>query len=95
MRSRFLVAVTAFLLLLPHPQAWAWGNEGHRIIADIAWDHLNDATLAKTAAIPGRQRSGLHLHLGGRHPQRAPGDRSLALRRYPSGFRRVRAERLP
>ena len=45
MRSRFLVAVTAFLLLLPHPQAWAWGNEGHRIIADIAWDHLNDATL--------------------------------------------------
>ncbi len=47
MRSRCLVAVTAFLLLLPHPHAWAWGNEGHRIIADIAWDHLNDSTLAK------------------------------------------------
>jgi hypothetical protein len=37
-------AVTAFLLLLPHPQAWAWGTEGHRIIADIAWDHLTEAT---------------------------------------------------
>jgi hypothetical protein len=39
-----LAALTAFLLLLPHPQAWAWGVEGHRIIADIAWDHLTDAT---------------------------------------------------
>jgi S1/P1 Nuclease len=47
MRSRFLVAMAAFLLLFPHPQAWAWGNEGHRIIADIAWDHLNDTTLAR------------------------------------------------
>jgi hypothetical protein len=39
-----LVAVTALLLLLPHARAWAWGSEGHRIIADIAWDHLNRAT---------------------------------------------------
>ena len=39
-------AVAAFLLMLPHTQAWAWGSEGHRIIADIAWDHLNDATIA-------------------------------------------------
>jgi hypothetical protein len=46
MRFRsWLAAVAAFLLILPHPQAWAWGSEGHRIIADIAWDHLNDATL--------------------------------------------------
>ena len=36
--------LAGFLLLLPHPQAWAWGNEGHRIIADIAWDHLTPAT---------------------------------------------------
>ena len=35
------------LLLLPHPRAWAWGSEGHRIIADIAWDHLDGATLQK------------------------------------------------
>jgi hypothetical protein len=39
-----LVVLTAFLLLLPNPHAWAWGNEGHRIIADIAWDHLTPAT---------------------------------------------------
>jgi hypothetical protein len=35
----------AFLLLLPQPEAWAWGSEGHRIIADIAWDHLNDTAI--------------------------------------------------
>jgi hypothetical protein len=39
--------LAGFLLLLPHPQAWAWGSEGHRIVADIAWDHLNDTTLLK------------------------------------------------
>jgi hypothetical protein len=44
LRSGLAVATT-FLLLLPHPQAWAWSSEGHRIIADIAWDHLTDATL--------------------------------------------------
>jgi S1/P1 Nuclease len=37
--------LAGFLLLLPHPQAWAWGSEGHRIVADIAWNHLNDNTL--------------------------------------------------
>ena len=36
--------MTALLLLVPHAQAWAWGSEGHRIIADIAWDHLNRST---------------------------------------------------
>jgi hypothetical protein len=40
----WFAAVNAFLLLAPNPQAWAWGTEGHRIIADIAWDHLTDAT---------------------------------------------------
>jgi nuclease S1 len=40
-----VAAFAIFLLLLPHPEAWAWGNEGHRIIADIAWDHLNDTAL--------------------------------------------------
>jgi hypothetical protein len=42
LRSR-LAAIIAFLLILPHPQAFAWGSEGHRIIADIASVHLNDA----------------------------------------------------
>jgi hypothetical protein len=45
-RSR-LAVIAIFLLLLPRSQAWGWGSEGHRIIADIAWDHLNDATLEK------------------------------------------------
>jgi hypothetical protein len=40
----WLAAAAAFLLFLPHAPAWAWGVEGHRIIADIAWDHLNNVT---------------------------------------------------
>jgi hypothetical protein len=49
MRSRLIkpawAVFTTFLLLLPQPRALAWGSEGHRIIADIAWDHLNDSAL--------------------------------------------------
>jgi hypothetical protein len=46
MRFRPCFAVlSAVLLLVPNPQAWAWGSEGHRIIADIAWDHLTATTL--------------------------------------------------
>jgi hypothetical protein len=44
---RWVSAVAAFLLLLPSPQALAWGNEGHRIIADIAWDHLDATTIQR------------------------------------------------
>jgi hypothetical protein len=46
MRSRFPAALLSFLLLLPSPQVWAWGNDGHRIISDIAWDHLQPAARA-------------------------------------------------
>jgi hypothetical protein len=41
------VCLATFLLLLPNPLAWAWGSEGHRVIADIAWNHLDDSTLLK------------------------------------------------
>jgi nuclease S1 len=37
------VLVTAFALLLPTPSAYPWGVQGHRIVADIAMDHLSDA----------------------------------------------------
>jgi len=43
----WLPTAAVLLLLLPHRQAWGWGNEGHRIVADIAWDHLDEATLEK------------------------------------------------
>jgi hypothetical protein len=46
MRSRVLAAFVSLLLFFPSPRAWAWGNEGHRIIADIAWDHLDPAARA-------------------------------------------------
>jgi hypothetical protein len=41
----WLPAVAMLSLFLPQSKAWAWGNEGHRIIADIAWDHLTKTTL--------------------------------------------------
>lgn len=48
MDSRPLRAFFAgILLLLPHSQAWAWGSEGHRIIADIACAHLDPITQMK------------------------------------------------
>jgi hypothetical protein len=43
----WLPAAAVLLLFLAQPGAWAWGNEGHRIIADIAWDHLSNATLER------------------------------------------------
>jgi hypothetical protein len=46
LRSRLAVFL-AFLLLLPQPRALAWGSRGHRIIADIAWDHINEAPRAR------------------------------------------------
>jgi S1/P1 Nuclease len=42
-----LAVVIASMLVLPLPQARAWGSKGHRIIADIAWDHLSKATRGK------------------------------------------------
>lgn len=46
MRFRpWFAALSIVLLLSPNPQAWAWGVEGHRVIADIAWAHLSDATI--------------------------------------------------
>jgi hypothetical protein len=43
----FRACLASFLVLLPHTQVWAWGSEGHRIIADVAWDHLDGTTLQK------------------------------------------------
>jgi hypothetical protein len=45
--SCWLPAAAVLLMFLASSRAWAWGNEGHRIIADIAWDHLNNATREK------------------------------------------------
>jgi hypothetical protein len=44
--SRPPVAAVVLLFFFAS-QAWAWGNTGHRIIADIAWDHLDAATRQK------------------------------------------------
>jgi hypothetical protein len=46
MRSRWLASALS-LLLFPPLTAWAWGNQGHRIIADLAWDRLDPAVQAQ------------------------------------------------
>jgi S1/P1 Nuclease len=47
MPSRLPAVFLSLLLLFPSPVAWAWGVEGHRVIADIAWNHLDAATRAR------------------------------------------------
>lgn len=45
------LALLATALLLASPRLLAWGPEGHRIVAQIAADHLNPAARAAVAAI--------------------------------------------
>jgi nuclease S1 len=47
MGFRLRAAILLFLLLFPNFEAWAWGNEGHRIIADIASDYLDASAQAR------------------------------------------------
>ncbi len=35
--------ISALVFLLPAPSAYCWGNQGHRIVADVAMDHLTPA----------------------------------------------------
>ena len=47
-------AVAFVLALLCHGSAWAWGEEGHSIVAEIAQRRLNDRAAAKVAALLGK-----------------------------------------
>ena len=44
---RRLLALLAITVLLP-TFCWGWGREGHRIIATVAEDHLNETTKVMT-----------------------------------------------
>jgi hypothetical protein len=46
MRRALSVLVVVFALL-PN-LGWGWGREGHRIIATVAEDHLNETTKVMT-----------------------------------------------
>src|ERR1700681_1024382 len=53
MRTQFVfAAISALCALGPaSTPAWAWGNEGHQIVARIAAANLDDAAILKIAAI--------------------------------------------
>lgn len=54
-RGGLAVSAVAFLFVFVlHGTAWAWGEEGHSIVAEIAQRRLNDRAAAKVAAILGK-----------------------------------------
>ncbi|MBN9589827.1 MAG: S1/P1 nuclease [Alphaproteobacteria bacterium] len=50
----FCLAAT-LLLLAPLPRAWAWGVEGHEVVAALAARHLTPKATAQVAALLGGQ----------------------------------------
>jgi hypothetical protein len=49
MSFRFL-ALGAVMILSATP-AWGWDDEGHMMVAAVAWDHLGDASRARVTAL--------------------------------------------
>jgi hypothetical protein len=47
--SKFL-ALGAVMILCAAP-AWGWDDEGHMMVAAVAWDHLGDASRARVTAL--------------------------------------------
>jgi hypothetical protein len=50
-RSRFIFALTLFVLLQTGTPAWAWGRLGHRVIARLAERHMTPEAKAAVAAL--------------------------------------------
>ena len=42
-------------MLMVVPASWAWGPLGHRLVADVAWDHLTPEARASVQVLLGRQ----------------------------------------
>src|SRR5476651_1713387 len=49
MKFKFLTLGAA--MLLSATPAWSWDDEGHMIVAAVAWDHLGDASRARVTAL--------------------------------------------
>jgi hypothetical protein len=48
--NRGLLAI-GILMSLAAPSAWAWNDQGHMMVAAIAWNHLDAATRERAAAL--------------------------------------------
>ena len=66
------LTATFALTLMPLSQALAWGDEGHRIVCEIAFHEASADTRAKIDALiasAGETRPFRAVHLGGPSPQ--------------------------
>ncbi len=59
---RKLTLIFAIAVLLP-TFCWGWGRDGHRIIATVAEDHLNETTKVMIQSLIGNIAC-IRLHLG-------------------------------
>ncbi|MDE1160939.1 MAG: S1/P1 nuclease [Acidobacteriaceae bacterium] len=57
MKSLRTLFAAALLLTLSAP-AWAWGRTGHRLVAEVAWDHLTPQAKAQVQALLGKESLG-------------------------------------
>lgn len=53
--KKIIIAVLLFTIAIPIPSAFAWGQEGHRIIGQIAYNHLNKKAKKKVNQILGEK----------------------------------------
>jgi len=53
--KRIALAISFVVLLLAAQPSWAWGPLGHRLVADVAWDHLTPEAKAGVEALLGRE----------------------------------------
>ncbi|MFC6645115.1 S1/P1 nuclease [Granulicella cerasi] len=51
LRSLLTVALCAAL----SAPAWAWGRTGHRLVAEVAWDHMTPEAKAQVQALLGKE----------------------------------------
>lgn len=55
MKKTYIISIVLCIVLLPIEQLFAWGQEGHRIIAQIAYNHLDKKVRPKVDALLGTQ----------------------------------------
>lgn len=54
MMKRYIFAISLALLMLMPTNLWAWGQEGHRIIAEVAYNYLSPGAHKKIDKILGK-----------------------------------------
>ena len=50
----FKLLALGIVTVLSAAPAWGWDDEGHMMVAAVAWDHLGDASRARVTALLNR-----------------------------------------